>query len=238
MIIIFERDEQEKEEETATDEPRQYGETKTLVLHNNRVTGDPVPGVVPVSKNLLLIGEPCASYDFTREKSTGRPAKPRTNCWETPVKDRCVRSKMFAMQKLCDKKPLKALEAAIDRPMYNKSAVVPTQTEMSRPSKDAETSMPKCTTDAELAACKVHPFYFAQCRGDPILVEQYAGKKPDRKELVMERARQACKPHGSLDEIIRKWSPCGPRRRPRLQTTRAMTTTCKVFIWFKCGHAS
>ena len=45
-------------------------------------------------------------------------------------------------------------------------------------------------------------------------------------------------PHGSLDEIFRKLSPCGPRRRPRLQTTRAMTTTCKVFIWFKCGHAS
>ncbi len=126
-----------------------------------------------------------------REKSTGKPARPRTNCWEMPVKERCTRSKMFAMQTLGDKKPLKAFEAAIHRPIYNKNATIPTQTEMPSSGKDAETFMPKCTTDAELAACKVHPFYFAQFCGDPILVEQYVGKKPDRKELMMERARQA-----------------------------------------------
>ncbi len=190
MTIIFEKDGQEKADETAGNQVRHYSEERTLVLHNNRVTGEPVPGVAPVSGNLLLIGEPCASYDFTREKPTGRPAKPRSNCWEQPVRDRCVRSKMFATQKATDKKPLKAFEAAIHRPMYNKSATVPTQTDVTD-KKSVETHMPKCGTDVDLAACNVHPFYFTLCRGNPVLTEQYAGKRPTKRELVSERAKQA-----------------------------------------------
>ena len=190
MTVIFEKDGQEKADERAGDKARHYSEERTLVLHNHRVTGEPVPGSSPVSRNLLLVGEPCASYDFTRENSTGKPARPRTNCWEQPVNDRCTRSKKFATQKASDKEPLKAFEAAIHRPMYNKSATVPTQTDTPQ-KKIVETQIPKCDTDVDLAACNVHPFYFALCRGNPVLTEQYVRKRPTKRELVNERVKQA-----------------------------------------------
>ncbi len=155
-------------------------------MHKNKVMGEPVPGVTPVSKNLLLIGEPCAPYDFMREKSTGKPASPRTNCWEEPVKDRRRRSTMFATQKASDKKPLKNFEAAIHRPMYNKSATVPTQTD-SPEKKSVGTHMPTPTWILQPAT-----FLFTSlCRGHPVLTEQYVGKRPSKRERVNERAKQA-----------------------------------------------
>ncbi len=86
--------------------------------------------------------------------------------------------------------PLKAFEAAIHRPIYKKSATVPTQTDTST-NKSVETQMPKCDTDVDFAGCNVHPFYFAQCRSNPVLTEQHVGKRPTKRELVSERAKQA-----------------------------------------------
>ncbi len=171
-------------------------EEKRVMMTNNVIIGDDVTTGQTHGRANPIYQErrhrTSTSFDLSTMRSTGKPARGIQPCGKQPSNPTCVESKRIAEAKLRRKKPLRAMEAMIQRQMVGRSATAESQTPVVQ---TAEASVQEVAevqinetqtelTDRMLHNMGVHPLYWEKVRKSTFLAEAMQGILPTDDEVM------------------------------------------------------
>ncbi len=134
LTLIARRDQEEpaEGENSAPTDRAGHFEEKRVILTNNEIIGDNVTtGQTHARANPIYQERrhrTSTSFHLSTMRSTGKPAKGIQPCGKQPNNPTCIESKRNAEAKLRRKKPLRAMEAMIQRKMVGRSTTAESQT--------------------------------------------------------------------------------------------------------------
>ena len=187
----------EGESSAPADRAGHFGERR-IMLTNNLIIGDDVATGQTHNRANPIYQErrhrTSTSFDLSTMRSTGRPAKGIQPCGKRPENPTCSENKRIAEAKLRRKKPLRAMEAMIQRQMVGRSAAAETQTPNVQTAEVAVQAVATVKragmqtneelTDEELTMMGVHPLYWAKVRRSTFLAVAMIGILPTDDEVM------------------------------------------------------
>ncbi len=164
--------------------------TNNVIIGDDVTTGQTHGRANPIYQERRL--RTSTSFDLSTMRSTGKPVKGIQPCGRQPSNPTCVESKRIAEAKLKRKKPLRAMEAMIQRQMVGRSATVGSQTSIVQTAEVgiqevAETQINATQTelsDRMLRNMGVRPLYWEKVRKSTFLAEAMQGILPTDDEVM------------------------------------------------------